>query len=263
MGRAPETLTVERVGRVALVTFQRGEQLNAMNRLMQREIVEAFEALSEDAGIGAIVVTGAGRAFMAGADIKEYAAQTDAEFDAFQRNGTRMYGAIEDNRKPVVAAVNGFALGGGFELVLCCDLVVASVHAKFGLPEIKLGLVPGGGGTQRSVRRLGRSRANLMLMTGAISPAAEFAALVNEVVESDALLPRALELAGAIAAEPADAIEGLKRLTSWAERGDREVGLERERELVCQLYRSEVGQARVQAFAAKSVARAAEREATA
>jgi hypothetical protein len=110
---AYQTLTVETSGRVAIVTFRRADQLNAMNRLMQGEITAAFEALSEDDSVGAIVVTGDGRGFMAGADIKEYAAQTGSEFDSFQTAGTRMYASIEDNRKPVIAAVNGFALGGG------------------------------------------------------------------------------------------------------------------------------------------------------
>jgi enoyl-CoA hydratase/carnithine racemase len=243
------------------VTFRRADQLNAMNRRMQAEITQAFERLSEDREIGAIVVTGEGRGFMAGADIKEYAAQTGPEFDAFQKAGGRMYAAIEGNAKPVIAAVNGFALGGGFELVLCCDLVLASTFAKFGLPEIKLGLVPGGGGTQRSVAKLGRNRANFLLMTGSIVPASEFLAsgLVNEIVEAPALVPRALELARMIAAEPAEAIEGLKRLTAFALSGERTLGLELERELVCSLYRSEIGQARVQEFAAKSIARAAEK----
>jgi enoyl-CoA hydratase/3-hydroxypropionyl-coenzyme A dehydratase len=260
---APETLSVEHKGRVALVTFRRGDQLNAMNKRMQSEIIAAFEALSEDGSVGAIVVTGDGRGFMAGADIKEYAAQSGPEFDAFQQKGERMYRAIEENRKPVIAAVNGFALGGGFELVLCCDLVIASNFAKFGLPEIKLGLVPGGGGTQRSVTKLGRNRANLLLMTGAIVPASEFVAagLVNEIVEADQLLIRAMELAETIAAEPPAAIEGLKRLTALALQGDLAAGLEQERDLVCSLYRSEIGQARVQDFAAKSIARAAEKAA--
>ena len=261
--RGYETLSVEITGRVALITFQRGEQLNAMNKRMQGEITAAFEALSDTTSVGAIVVTGVGRGFMAGADIKEYAAQSGSEFDAFQKLGARMYAAIESNRKPVIAAVNGFALGGGFELVLCCDIVIALASAKFGLPEIKLGLVPGGGGTQRSVAKLGRNRANMLLMTGAIFPALEFVAcgLVNEIVEADAVLPRALAVAEAIAAEPAEAIEGLKRLTALPLEGDRVSGLEQERDLVCRLYRSGIGHARVQAFAAKSIARAAEKAA--
>ena len=258
-----ETLTVEMRGRVALVTLRRADQLNAMNRRMQAEITAAFEMLSDDGEVGCVVVTGEGRGFMAGADIKEYAAQSGPEFDDFQARGARMYAAVENCSKPVVAAVNGFALGGGFELVLVCDMVIASPFARFGLPEIKLGLVPGGGGTQRSVAKLGRNRANFMLMTGAILPASEFVAcgLVQEIVEADALLPRALELAETIAAEPAEAIEGLKRLTAFALSGPLALGLEQERELVCALYRSETGQARVRAFAEKSAARAAEKAA--
>lgn len=259
-----QTISVETKGRVAVVTFRRADQLNAMNRLMQGEITEAFERLSRDDGVGVIVVTGEGRGFMAGADIKEYAAQTGEEFDAFQTNGAHMYAAIEDNRKPVIAAVNGFALGGGFELVLCCDLVLAAEGAKVGLPEIKLGLVPGGGGTQRSVAKLGRNRANFLLMTGAIVEARELVAcgLVNEVVSAGQLLDRAMALAEAIAAEPPDAVEGLKALTALALDGDFAAGLEAERQLVCSLYRSDIGQERVQAFAAKSSARGAEKQAS-
>lgn len=263
MGDAPETLSVNRVGRVAVVTFRRPDQLNAISGRMQAEITATFETLSGDPAVGAVVVTGEGRGFMAGADIKEYATQSGDDFDAFQKAGGRMYAAIEDCAKPVIAAVNGFALGGGFELVLVCDIVIASTKAKFGLPEIKLGLVPGGGGTQRSVAKLGRNRANYLVLTGAILPAADFTAsgLVNEIVEAEALLPRALEIATMIAEEPAAAVEGLKRLTAVAASGDLGEGLELERELVCALYRSEIGQARVKAFAEKSAARAAEKAA--
>jgi enoyl-CoA hydratase/carnithine racemase len=249
------TLTVETRGRVALVTFRRADQLNAMNKAMQAEITGAFLALSNDAAVGAIVVTGEGRGFMAGADIKEYAAQTPDEFDAFQSAGTAMYAAIEENRKPVIAAVNGYALGGGMELVLCADVVIASEYAKLGLPEIKLGLIPGGGGTQRSVAKLGRNRASMLLFTGAIVSAKELlaAGLVNEVVEADRLMPRALELAEAIAAEPPAAVEGLKRLVAAADGADDLAsGLALEREILGGLYRSETGQARVKAFAGKN-----------
>jgi enoyl-CoA hydratase/carnithine racemase len=257
------TLSVEKDGRVAVVTFRRGDQLNAMNKAMQAEITAAFIALSGDADVGCVVVTGEGRAFMAGADIKEYAAQTGPEFDAFQAAGTAMYAAIEGCGKPVIAAVNGFALGGGFELVLCCDIVVASSLAKMGLPEIKLGLVPGGGGTQRSVVKLGRNRANFLLMTGAIVPAIDFVApgLVNDVVAPEELMPRAVAIAEAIAGEPAEAIEGMKRLTAIATGGDLAAGLEQERALLATLYRGEAGQRRVREFAAKSAGRAAEKAA--
>lgn len=247
------TLTVDKRDRVACVTFRRADQLNAMNKIMMAEITAVFTALSGDDTVGAIVVTGDGRAFMAGADIKEYAAQTGAEFDAFQQAGASMYAAIEGNAKPVIAAVNGFALGGGFEIVLCCDIVIASEKARMGLPEIKLGLVPGGGGTQRSVRKLGRNLAQLLLLTGGIHPPERFApsGLVAEIVPPQALLARAMDLATSIAAEPAEAIEGLKRLTWLAQTGD-PTGFDEERALVTRLYRGEVGQARVQAFAAKS-----------
>jgi enoyl-CoA hydratase/carnithine racemase len=258
-GHGFQTLSIERSGRVAIVTFRRADQLNAMNRQMQSEIIAAFEALSDDDEVGAIVVTGEGRAFMAGADIKEYAAQTDEQFDLFQAAGARMYGAIENNRKPVIVAVNGYALGGGMELVLACDIVIASTLARLGLPEIKLGLIPGGGGTQRSVAKLGRNRANLLLMTGAILPAADFvgAGLVNEIVEPDALARRALDLATMIAGEPAAAVEGMKRLTAAAQTKELPEGIQMEREILGGLFRSEIGQARVRAFAAKSATRAA------
>lgn len=256
-----ETITVKVADRVATVTFRRADQLNAMNKCMMGEITEAFEGLSADPGVGAIVVTGEGKGFMAGADIKEYATQTEAEFDAFQAAGARMYAAIEDNAKPVIAAVNGYALGGGFEIVLACDIVLASDKARFGLPEIKLGLVPGGGGTQRATRKLGRNRANHMLLTGGIYPAAEFVAcgFVAELLAPEALMPRANELAAGIAAEPQGAVEGLKRLTALALDPDPTPGFEAERALVTALYRSETGQARVRAFAERSAAKAAER----
>ncbi|MCC5972605.1 MAG: enoyl-CoA hydratase/isomerase family protein [Rubellimicrobium sp.] len=256
-----DTVSITRAGRVAIVTFRRADQLNAMNKQMMGEITEAFESLSADAAVGAIVVTGEGKGFMAGADIKEYATQTEAEFDAFQKAGARMYAAIEQNAKPVIAAVNGYALGGGFEIVLACDIVLASEKARFGLPEIKLGLVPGGGGTQRATRKLGRNRANHMLLTGGIYPASDFVAcgFVAEVLATDALLPRAQELAEGIAAEPPDAVEGLKRLTALALDPDPTPGFEAERALVTALYRSETGQARVRAFAERSAAKAAEK----
>ena len=197
---------------------------------------------------------------MAGADIKEYAGQSEPAFDDFQSRGRRMYAAIEENPKPVIAAVNGYALGGGFELLLCCDLVIASRDAKMGLPEIRLALVPGGGGTQRSVARLGRNRANYLLLTGAVFPAANFAewGLVNEIVDPAHLMARVLALATDIAAAPPEATAGLKTLTRFAETGgDLADGLDREGELVRRLFRSDIAKRRVRAFAEKSASRTA------
>ena len=251
---ATETLSTERTDGVACVTFRRPDQLNAISRRMMQELVDTFEGLSEDAEVRAIVITGEGRGFMAGADIKEYAQQTEVEFDAFQTLGRRMYAAIEGNRKPVIAAVNGYALGGGFELVLCCDIVIAATTAKMGLPEVKLALVPGGGGTQRSVKRLGLSHAADLVMTGAIHPAAVFErwGLVNEIVEPDALMERAMAKAAEIAAAPGEAVQGLKVLTRFAVGGDLPAGLDREGELVRRLFRTPEAKQRVAEFAARS-----------
>jgi enoyl-CoA hydratase/3-hydroxypropionyl-coenzyme A dehydratase len=252
-------LRLECAGRVATVIFDRPDQLNAMNRRMMDEITATFESLSQDDAVGAIVVTGSGKGFMAGADIKEYAAQTASEFDAFQTAGERMYASLEANSKPVIAAVNGYALGGGFEMVLACDVIVASDRAKFGLPEIKLGLVPGGGGTQRSVRKLGRNRANYMLLTGAIFPASEFVScgFVQEITTPEALLPRTQELAAAISVQPPAAVEALKRLTALALLPDPAPGMAEERATVTSLYRSPEGAARIRSFAEHSAARTA------
>lgn len=261
MTASPETLSIERQGAVAIVTFRRAEQLNAISSVMMTEITETFEALGRDDQVRVIIVTGDGRGFMAGADIKEYAAQGDADFDAFQMRGRRMYAAIEDNPKPVIAAVNGFALGGGFELVLSCDIVIAASTAKMGLPEIKLGLVPGGGGTQRSVHKLGLNRARYLLLTGAMLPAATFEhyGLVAEVTEPDDLMPRAMLLAREIADAHADAIGELKTLTRLATRGDLATGLEREGQAVGRLFRTDFAKTRVQEFAEKSAAREREK----
>lgn len=256
-----ETVTVDRAGGVATVTFRRPARLNALNAGMMAELTAAFGALSAEPGIGAIIVTGEGRGFMAGADIADYAAQTPAGFDAFQAAGERMYSAIETCPRPVIAAVNGVAAGGGFELVLCCDLVIAADTARLGLPEVTLGLVPGGGGTQRSVRRLGPGRAAQLLLTGALLPAGDFLAsgFVAEVTPPEALMQRAAAVAAGIAAAPAAAVEGLKRLMRMAAVTELADGLAAERALVQALYRTDAARARIRAFAERSAARAAAR----
>jgi enoyl-CoA hydratase/carnithine racemase len=199
-------ITVERRGSVALLTFSRPDQLNAMNDAMVEEIVAAIAETERDDTARALVLRGAGGNFMAGADVKAYAEQSAEAFRDFQESAGRIYGALERLAKPVIAAIEGYALGGGFEIALSADLIVAHPQAKLGLPEVKLGLVPGGGGTQRLARKLGPNRAAELLMTGRFASAQEMAnwGVVNRVAED--ALGEALALAEQMARHPAGGV---------------------------------------------------------
>lgn len=196
-----ETVTVEvRDKAVAVVTLTRPKALNALNHQVMTEVVRAFKALDQDDNVRAIVLTGSGeKAFAAGADIKEMNSRDFAEvvrmdmFWAWQQ--------IREVRKPIIAAVNGFALGGGCELAMLCDIIIASEKAKFGQPEITLGTIPGMGGTQRLTRQVGKSKAMEWILAGEPFTAqqAERAGLVSRVVPHEQLLPEALKLAEKIA----------------------------------------------------------------
>lgn len=247
------TVEVERRDRVAVVAFNRPDQLNAMNGAMQRTLIETLEALGGDPDIDAIVLTGRGTSFMAGADIKEYAAYTPPAFRAFQLQGRRLYDAIERGPKPVIAAVDGYALGGGFEIVLACDLVVASPAARMGLPEVRLGLVPGGGGTQRLARKIGPNRAFEMVATGQqiTAEGARTLGLVNRVVDGD-LIDAAVAFAHEILRTSPEAVFALKRLVRLAREAELATGLDAEVSELERLYRGEVGARRVREFAARS-----------
>lgn len=177
---------------IALVIVNRPEKLNALNRDTMAELSDAFTRAREEAAIRAVIVTGAGeKAFVAGADIKELAALSAVEARGFALRGQAIFRALETLPKPTVAAVNGFALGGGLELAMSCAIRVASPNAKFGQPEVKLGVVPGYGGTQRLPRLVGRGRAIDMLITGEPIDAAEAyrIGLVNYVTPLEELLP--------------------------------------------------------------------------
>jgi len=177
---------------IALVTVNRPEKLNALNRATMEELADAFTRARDDAAIRALIVTGAGeKAFVAGADIKELAVLSPVEARALALRGQAIFRVIETLPKPTVAAVNGFALGGGLELAMSCAIRVASPNAKFGQPEVKLGMVPGYGGTQRLPRLVGRGRAIDMLITGEPIDAAEAyrIGLVNYVAPLEELLP--------------------------------------------------------------------------
>jgi enoyl-CoA hydratase len=205
-----ETIRVERQGRVAWIHLDRPEALNALNEQLMREVVAAAKELDADDGIGAIVVTGSQRAFAAGADIKEMAGKSTAEmradghFDAWLE-----FAAVE---KPVIAAVSGYALGGGCELALMCDIILAADTATFGLPEVGLGVIPGIGGTQRLVRAVGYPKAAEIILTGRRVGAeeAERIGLVSRVVAADALLEEAGTVAAGIAAKSLPALRAAK-----------------------------------------------------
>ncbi|MBB4197396.1 enoyl-CoA hydratase [Rhodoblastus sphagnicola] len=195
-----ETILVERRDRVALITLNRPKQLNALNVQMARDITDAAQKFDADETIGCIVVTGAAKAFAAGADIKE---MTDLSYmDAHRLDWFHLWDRLADVRKPMIAAVSGYALGGGCELAMICDFIIAADTAKFGQPEVKLGVMPGIGGSQRLTRAVGKAKAMDMILTGRMMDAAEAerAGLVSRVVAPEKLLDEVFDAAKTIAA---------------------------------------------------------------
>ncbi len=199
MSASYEFLLVDVTDRVATVTINRPDKLNALNAAVIAELDRMFTALAADPGVGAIILTGAGRAFVAGADIIEVAAgaASPAGLEAIATFGSGVFTRIERLGKPVIAAVNGFALGGGCELALACHIRIASTQAKFGFPETKLGLIPGYGGTQRLPRLIGQGRALELILTGDLidAPRAVAIGLANAVVEPALLHEAACSMA--------------------------------------------------------------------
>jgi enoyl-CoA hydratase len=196
---AHETIVVETKGRVGIIRFNRPQVLNALNRTLVAELNAAVDAFDADAGVGCILITGSDKAFAAGADIKE---MVDKPYlDAFLNNFGANEDAIARARKPVVAAVAGFALGGGCEFAMQADIIIAADNAKFGQPEIKLGVIPGYGGTQRLTQAVGKAKAMDMILTGRMMDAAEAerAGLVARVVPLASLMDEAMKVAETIA----------------------------------------------------------------
>jgi len=194
-----ETILLDRKDRVGIVTLNRPKALNALNSQLMREVVAAVEELDADDSIGAIVITGSEKAFAAGADIKEMAPKSFAE--VYAEDLFSQWDRLSSVRTPIIAAVSGYALGGGCELAMLCDFIIASDTAKFGQPEIKLGVIPGIGGSQRLTRAVGKSKAMDMVLTGRNMDAeeAERAGLVSRIVPAAELLDVALETAATIA----------------------------------------------------------------
>jgi enoyl-CoA hydratase len=196
---AYQTLLVEITDRVALVRLNRPEALNALNGQVMADMSAAFDEIEADPGISVVVLTGSPKAFAAGADIKEMADKSAV--DMSRLNFFAGWDRIAQMRKPVIAAVSGFALGGGCELAMMCDFIIAAENARFGQPEIKLGVIPGMGGSQRLVRAVGKAKAMDLCLTGRMMDAAEAerAGLVARVVPTDKLLDEAMEAARMLA----------------------------------------------------------------
>jgi enoyl-CoA hydratase len=186
---------------IATITFNRPKVLNALNETCLKELSQAIDVIAEDEEIRVLILTGAGeKSFVAGADITEFLKFNVLKAKMFSETGHRLVNKLQDLPIPVIAAVNGFALGGGCEVVLACDFIYASENAMFGLPEINLGIIPGFGGTQRLARLIGKNRAKEMIFTGKMISAAEAHAigLVNMVCPQEQLMNEVLKVAGGI-----------------------------------------------------------------
>jgi enoyl-CoA hydratase len=245
-------ILVETQGRVGVIRLNRPQALNALCDQLMAELGEALRAFDADAGIAAIVLTGSEKAFAAGADIKEMKDRgyPDVYFDDFIG---KSWEAVLTIKKPVIAAVSGFALGGGCELAMMCDLILAAENAKFGQPEINLGIIPGSGGTQRLTRAVGKSKAMEMVLTGRMMDAAEAerANLVARVVPLDQLLPEAVKVGEKIAALSAPSVAMAKEAVNAAYETTLREGVRLERRLFHSLFATEDQKEGMAAFAEK------------
>ncbi|MDQ7857397.1 MAG: enoyl-CoA hydratase-related protein [Armatimonadota bacterium] len=244
-------ILIEHDDAIAVVILNRPKVLNALNRATMDEVVTALEALDHDDAVRCIVLTGSERAFAAGADINEFAAATPVEMLAGYR--FQQWERIRQIAKPVIAAVRGFALGGGCELAMLCDMIVAGEGARFGQPEINLGLMPGAGGTQRLTRAVGKARAMEIILTGRQVTAAEAYAmgLITRVVPDEVVVETAKDIARQIAAKAPVAVRLAKDAVLAAFDTTLEVGLDYERKLFYLLFATEDRQEGVRAFLEK------------
>ena len=248
-----ETILLERRAAVAVITINRPEKRNALNIQTRAEGAAALDELREDESVRVVVITGAGdKAFVAGADIGEFAGRTAVT----QREvmlGRSLFTAIDTFPKPVIAMINGYCLGGGCELALACDLRIASDKASFGQPEINLGIIPGGGGTQRLTRLVGEGKAMELILTGDIidAQAAHAIGLVNVVVPASDLEARTMELANRIAEKSPVALRMAKESVRTASRSNLDEGLRREIDLFAITFSSQDKDEGVSAFLEK------------
>jgi len=240
---------LETAGRVGLVHLHRPKNLNALNAQLSRELLDALRSFDRDEAIGVMIVTGSERAFAAGADIEEMARKT-------QLRAENYFGAFDEIArlsKPIIAAVSGYALGGGCELALLCDIIIAAESARFGQPEIKLGIQPGIGGSQRLTRAVGKSLAMELILTGRMMPAAEAkaAGMVASVVPQDNLMQEALRLANTIAEYNSPAVRSAKEAVNHAYETSLAEGILHERRLFQAAFATEGQREGMNAFLEK------------
>jgi enoyl-CoA hydratase len=253
MPQTYETLLVERRERVAIITINRPDKRNALNIKTREEGAAALEELRADDSVRVVVITGAGdKAFIAGADIAEFAGRT-AVTQRDVMTGRSLFTAIDSFPKPVIAMINGYCLGGGCELAMACDLRIASERASFGQPEINLGIIPGGGGTQRLTHLVGEGKAMELILTGEIinAQAAHAIGLVNTVVPHEELEAKTMEIAGRIAEKSPIALRLAKEAVKTAARSSLDEGLRREIDLFALCFSSADKDEGVKAFLEK------------
>ena len=245
-----EAVLREDAGRVAVLTVNRPDKLNALNQQVRDEMLAHLDAIETDDGVGCVVITGAGdKSFIAGADIGEFEGRSP--FDQRQAMASpRIFDVMASFPKPVIAMINGFCLGGGCELAMSCDMRIASETARFGQPEIKLGLIPGGGGTQRLPRLVGMGNAMRLILSGDMLPAAEAKeiGLVETVVPADELKSTVMELAEKIAAMSPLTLKVAKQALRASEKLSIEDGIAYERDLFCLCFSTEDKEEGVDAF---------------
>ncbi len=246
-----QTILCQKDDKVGVVQLNRPEALNALNHTLLRELMDALQAFDQDAEVGAMVVTGSERAFAAGADIKEMADATALEM--FQRDIVGQFDRIRRLVKPVIAAVSGWCLGGGCELAMSCDMIIASETARFGQPEITIGVIPGAGGTQRLTRAVGKALAMEMILNNRTLTAQEALqyGLVNRVVPIDEVLPTAMKLAAEIAQRAPLAVRLAKEAINYAEESFLSQGLLHERRMFYFLFTSRDQKEGMKAFLEK------------
>jgi enoyl-CoA hydratase len=247
-----QTISVVTAGAVATIKLSRPEALNALNSTMVRELVAALDALDSDDSVRCVVLAGSDRVFCAGADVREMAKLSAAEISSADHLRPAWERAWRF-RKPLVAALSGYALGGGLELAMCCDIIIASEGTKLGQPEINIGIIPGGGGTQRLARALGKHKAMEMILTGGMISADEAKAhgLVNRVVPAGTHLEEATKLASEIASKAPLAVRSAKQAIAAAQEGGLADGLELERRLFYELFATEDKKEGMNAFLEK------------